>query len=89
MAGEAVPPPRDRVGVAVEFLGDAEVGGLVGLGAAQDEARAESKALGSEARMGNLGEAVEFVGGKGEASRFAGHERASVLGEKRNEGESR
>jgi len=79
LADEAVTPARDRVGVAGEFFGDLEVGGLVGLGTAQDETSAEGEALGRKARVGDLAEAVVFVGGKGDASRFAGHEGASVL----------
>jgi hypothetical protein len=61
----------------VEFCGDLEVGGLVGLGTAQDEAGAEGEALGGEARVGDLVEAVPFVVGQGEAACFAGHEGAS------------
>jgi hypothetical protein len=61
----------------VEFLGDLEVGGLVGLGTAQDEAGAEGEALGGETRVGDLGEAVPFVVGQGDAACFAGHARAS------------
>ena len=50
------------------------------MGTAQDEARAEGEALGGDARVGDLGEAVAFVRGKGDASRFAGHDGPSRLG---------
>jgi len=79
LAGEAVAPACDGVGVTAEFFGDLEVGGLVGLSAAENESGAEGQALRSEARVGDLGEAVVFVGGKGKASRFPGHEGASIL----------
>ena len=45
LADKAVPPAGDGVRVAAEFVGDAEVGGLVGLGAAQDEAGPKGEAL--------------------------------------------
>jgi hypothetical protein len=88
LADEAVPPASDGVGVTGEFFGDLEVGGLVGLGTAKDEASAEGEALGSEARVSDLGEAVAFVRGKGDASRFAGHEGASLLLGKPNRDDS-
>jgi hypothetical protein len=82
VAGEAVPPPGRGVGVTGEFVGDLKVGGLVGFGTAQDETSAEGESLRGEARVGNLGEALAFVRAKGKASRFAGHEGASLQREK-------
>jgi hypothetical protein len=79
VAGEAVTPAGDGVGVAGEFGGDLKVGGFVGLGTTQDESGAEGEALGSETSVGDLGETVTFIGGKSKASRFAGHEGNPVL----------
>lgn len=73
----------------MEFLGDVEVGGLVRLGAAEDESSAESKTLGSKTSVGDPGEAVVFFGGEVNASRFAGHEGTSVLWGESGQGESR
>src|SRR5262249_7250440 len=89
VAGEAGPPACHGVGGTVVFVGDAEGGGGVRLGGAQDETRAEGEALGGEAGVGNLVEAVVFVGAEGDAACFAGHARASVLAGKRNTGDSR
>ena len=80
MAGEAVTPACDGVGITGEVFGNLEVGGFVGLGTAKDEARTEGEALRSKARVGDLGEAVVFVGGKVDTSRFAGHKGDSILG---------
>jgi len=82
-------PAGDGVGVTRKFFSNLEVGGLVGLGAAKDEARTEGEALGSEARVGDLVEAVAFGGGKGDPSCFAGHEGASLLLGKPNRDDSR
>jgi hypothetical protein len=85
---EAVPPAGDGVGVAAEFLGDAEVGGLIGLGTAQDKAGPEGETLGCQACVGNLGEAVVFVGQQSDPSRFASHGGTSVFREKRITGDA-
>jgi len=82
LAGEAVTPACDGVGVTGEFFGDLEIGGLVGLSAAENESGAEGEALRSDARVGDLREAVVFVGDKGKASRFTGHKETSLLLEK-------
>jgi hypothetical protein len=42
------------------------------LGAAEDKSRAEGKPLGSQASVGDTGEAFVFLGSKVNASRFAG-----------------
>lgn len=73
----------------MEFVADLQIGGLVGLGAAEDEARTEGEALGSEAGLGDPAEAVVFVGGEDDASCFAGHEGASVLEKEPGQDESR
>jgi hypothetical protein len=88
VAGEAVAPAGDGVGVTVEFRGDHEVGRLVGLGTAQDEASPEGQALGSEAGVGDLRKALVFVGSEGDTSCFARHGRTSVVEEKRNRNDS-
>jgi hypothetical protein len=88
VAAEAGPPAGDGIGITVEFLGNEEVGGPVGLGAAEDEACAKREALGSQARVGDLVEAFAFGLREGDPSCFASHARASVLGEERNHGDS-
>jgi hypothetical protein len=79
LASEAVPPAGDGVGVTGEFFGDLEVGGLIGLGTAKDEARPEGESLRSAASVGEFAEAVAFVRGEGDASRFTGHGGDSLL----------
>ncbi len=43
--GEAFPPLADGVSIAVEFLGDGLIGGLIGIGGAEDEAAAKDERL--------------------------------------------
>jgi hypothetical protein len=63
----------------MELVSNFEIGRLVRLGAAEDKSRAEGKPLGSQASVGDTGEAFVFLGSKVNASRFAGHAEASVL----------
>jgi len=73
MAVEAPPPAGDGVGVAAEFVGDLVVGGLVGLGAAEDEAGAEGEALGGGAGANQLLEQLRLAQVQANARGFAGH----------------
>jgi hypothetical protein len=87
--GEAVTPASDGVGIAVEFVGDLEVGGLVGGGAAEDDASAKGEGLGCEASVGDLLEAFAFFVGESDATGFTGHERTSMRWEEGTGGDRR
>jgi hypothetical protein len=70
---EAAAPAGDGIGVAVQFLGDLEVGGLVRLGAAEDEARAEGQPLGGGRGAGQLLEQLGFPEEQVDGGGLAGH----------------
>jgi hypothetical protein len=70
---EVPSPAGDRVGVAVQFGGHLQVGGLVGLGAAQDEAGPEGEALGRRTGLDEGGEVLGFVHRQTKAGGFPGH----------------
>jgi hypothetical protein len=61
---------------------------VVGLGTAEDETGAKGQSLGSEAGVGDLGEAVLLVGFESEESSSAGHGGVSVRGSKVYQGDS-
>src|ERR1700693_5535691 len=72
-AAEAPAPLRDGAGVAAQFGGYVVVGGLVGLGAAEDEAGAEGEGLSRGVSVGQAAEGDELVGGEDDAWGFTGH----------------
>src|SRR5579862_7003531 len=72
-AAEAPAPLGDGAGIAAQFGGDLVVGGLVGLGAAEDEAGAEGEGLGRGVSVGQAAEVDELVGGQDDAWGFTGH----------------
>jgi hypothetical protein len=43
--GEAFPPLADGVSIAVEFMGDGLIGGLIGSASAEDDAAAKDQRL--------------------------------------------
>lgn len=45
MVGEAFPPLADGVSIAVEFLGNGLIGGLIAIGGSEDDAAAEDESL--------------------------------------------
>jgi len=45
VAGEAFPPLADGMSIAVEFLGDGLIGGLIDVGSAEDDAAAKDESL--------------------------------------------
>src|ERR1700761_5803473 len=63
---EALPPECDGVAMAVEFLGDGAVGGLVGSRSAEDDAHAEGEGLRSGSGAVELFEACSIRIGEDE-----------------------
>ena len=72
-AAEAPAPFGDGAGVAAQFGGDLVIGGLVGLGAAEDEAGAEGEGLSRGVSVGQAAEVDKLVGGQDDAWGFTGH----------------
>src|SRR5258708_35690795 len=73
VALETPPPLGDGIAVAAQFLGDVVVAWLVGLGAAEHQARPEGQALGRGAGVGQLLQPLPFVGGQTDTRGFTSH----------------